>query len=95
MPAHQLLADQFARQLCGIEGAQVEQRHAELRGSQPGDVPRADQTLLDQVLHQRKLAAGRIGLGLQGRPLIEQAGSHQLPADTGEGCRIVHETFLE
>lgn len=79
--------------MCRIEGTQIEQRHAEQPGSQFSNLAGSDQALLHQVLYQRQLMAGSLVPGLHGDPLVEQAGSDQLPANAGEGSGIVHEVF--
>ncbi|MDT4855081.1 hypothetical protein FQZ97_894210 [compost metagenome] len=78
MLPNQLLTDQLLGLCVFVDGAQIQECDAELLRCHLRQVPAFQQLVLHQVGDQRNLVALRLGMGLQGAPLIEEIGQHQL-----------------
>ncbi|MNF96441.1 hypothetical protein D3C84_792320 [compost metagenome] len=78
MLADQLLADQVLRLGVLVDARQIEKGDSKLLRRHLRQIPALQQLVLHQVSNQRNLVALRLGMGLQGAPLIEEVGQHQL-----------------
>ena len=86
--AQQRLADQLDRRLRRVHGRHVQQRHPELDGIGRGQLQRADQPVLGQVLGDG-LALGGGGRHRAARGmLVQRAIQHQPPGDAGDSHQM-------
>ncbi|MNZ62881.1 hypothetical protein D3C78_810150 [compost metagenome] len=78
MLADQLFADQLTWLALFVDTAEIEKSHAELFRRHLRQITALQQLVLHEVSDQGDLVALRLGVGLQGAPLIEEVGQHQL-----------------